>query len=444
MGFALGRVPAVEAEPLLGPAVALDGLVGGLFLDGQAELLQPGRGLVQAPARQDVAEGAGSLVHLVHARVLGQVAEPAGDLHHAPVGIGLAGQHPQQRRLARAVATGQADLVPGAHGEAGVLEGEHPTDLDRQLAHRQHRSSLARGAPDASRVRSTPEIGEETHAPAWFSTPIYLVHRRTSRDRRPEHRLLPVSDSFRTPASARRIVCIDYPLRKLSLPTADPLPVGRRSHRPCQRPLSDGHPGQTSRGGLQSSILASVRTSPCVRGWASPRAFQRVCGLALGASARAHPGPPQILVGARVSVGDFPNRQLLGLDWDRQRPGGKAGFGRDRSVSTADKRPEASEFSRDWYASRPIEGGLCKPTRPAIPSYCRSVEPSHGRWRTSSSRGGTKDGRAVARGSRPYGDGDRDRQRNGVSSPWAVRHDNPAFRRARSPAPQFSSDRGLG
>ncbi len=173
MGLALGRVPAVESKALLSPAVPLHRLVGGLLLDGQAELLQAGGGLIQISARQDVAEGAGPLVHLVHPGVLRQVPEAAGDLHHPPVGIGLAGQHPQQRRLAGSVATGEAHLVAGAHGEAGVLEREHATDLDRELAHRQHGSSLAAGArTTASRFDPRPKSVEKGTPRVSFSTDL--------------------------------------------------------------------------------------------------------------------------------------------------------------------------------------------------------------------------------------------------------------------------------
>ena len=55
----LARVPTGGREALLGPRVTVDGPLGRVVLHGRPELLEADRGLVQAPARQDVGQPAG-------------------------------------------------------------------------------------------------------------------------------------------------------------------------------------------------------------------------------------------------------------------------------------------------------------------------------------------------------------------------------------------------
>ena len=98
-------------------------------------------------AGEDVAQGGGVLVDAVEPGVLRQVAEAAGPVDEARRGVGRAAQHLEQAGLAGAVATDQADLVPGADGEAGTLEDEGAADLHRELADLQHPTMVIAGTP---------------------------------------------------------------------------------------------------------------------------------------------------------------------------------------------------------------------------------------------------------------------------------------------------------
>ena len=65
---------------------------------------------------------AGGHRQVAGARVLRQVPHVAADLDAAAVRQRIAGQHAQQRRLARAVTADEPDAVPGCDLEGGVAE----------------------------------------------------------------------------------------------------------------------------------------------------------------------------------------------------------------------------------------------------------------------------------------------------------------------------------
>src|SRR2546426_3971336 len=74
--------------------------------------------------------------------ILRHVAERPAAQHKPAGGIDLAGQHLEQARLARAVATYQADFVPGGDCETGV--GQHATrgDVDGETTYLKHDGML--------------------------------------------------------------------------------------------------------------------------------------------------------------------------------------------------------------------------------------------------------------------------------------------------------------
>jgi len=89
---------------------------------------------VEAPAREDVTDGGGAVVDTVDLRVLREVAQPAGAVHHAGKGVGVATQHLQEARLPGAVPTHEAHFVAGADGEADAVHDDGATHLNSELA----------------------------------------------------------------------------------------------------------------------------------------------------------------------------------------------------------------------------------------------------------------------------------------------------------------------
>ena len=75
--LALGRVPAVDAEQLLGAGVAGDVALVGALLHRDAQLLDALELVVDAAPGQDVGDGGAAVEHAGDARVLRQVAEAA-------------------------------------------------------------------------------------------------------------------------------------------------------------------------------------------------------------------------------------------------------------------------------------------------------------------------------------------------------------------------------
>ena len=209
--LALGRVAAVEPELLLGAGEAAHRSLGGVLLHLEAQLLDAHHGLVEPPARQDVAHRGGGVVDAVEPRVLGQVAEAAGAVHDAGVGRLGAAQHLEQAGLAGAVAADQADLVAGADREAGALEDDGATHLDGELADLQHRTMLTgRGA--RGRTRWPPCLGAAAPRPTAATDRVIDVLGAASLDGRSAERPL----RGRRGARPRR-------------------PVRSTAHRPCTR-----------------------------------------------------------------------------------------------------------------------------------------------------------------------------------------------------------------
>ena len=142
-GLAVGGVPAVRAELLLGARVAGDVALVGELLHGDAQLLDALELGVDAAPGQDVGDGGATVEDAGDARVLRQVAERA--LADDPPGrrLGLAAEHAEQARLAGAVAPDEADLVAGHDGEVGRLDDEPAADLDRERLRLEHRPRVS-------------------------------------------------------------------------------------------------------------------------------------------------------------------------------------------------------------------------------------------------------------------------------------------------------------
>ena len=122
-GLALGGVAAERGEPLLELAVAADRLVpGGVVGDlghQRLLLLQIGEQGVEAARRQHPV--AGQHVEVALAGILWQIADLAGAVDGARVGLALAGQDAHGGGLARAVAPDQADAVAGLDAQCRAL-----------------------------------------------------------------------------------------------------------------------------------------------------------------------------------------------------------------------------------------------------------------------------------------------------------------------------------
>ena len=99
----------------------------------EPELLDPFQLLVDAAARQHVGHGRTAVEHPCDAGILWQVPEPTLADHPPGGRFDGATEHPEQARLAGAVASDDADLVAGHDGEAGRLDDESAADLHREL-----------------------------------------------------------------------------------------------------------------------------------------------------------------------------------------------------------------------------------------------------------------------------------------------------------------------
>jgi hypothetical protein len=219
----LGRVAAEDAEPLLQPAVTANRRVPGALVDElrhlKLELLHLPQQAVQATGGQHPVPG--GVGKITAARVLRQVADLAAEVDLTGERQRLPGEHPQQRRLAGAVAPDQADPVPrldteghrfdqgaGAGAQLQLGRNDHycgglsdvsgwgggwePVRLGRSVADRSGRvsatwevgaaegmTSRLRGAPRVPRRRSTLPVSRS--APS-------RPHPRT----RPPHRARPM------------------------------------------------------------------------------------------------------------------------------------------------------------------------------------------------------------------------------------------------------------
>ena len=115
----LGGVPAEGRETLLQAAVLTHGAMTVVaFGHRDLQLGHAVQEVVEAARGQHPVAGADRQV--AGARVLRQVADVAADLDAAAVRQRLAGQHPQQGCLARAVAADEPDAVAGCDLEGGV------------------------------------------------------------------------------------------------------------------------------------------------------------------------------------------------------------------------------------------------------------------------------------------------------------------------------------
>ena len=134
----LGRVAARRAERVLGVAERLHVARRRIGVDLGAQLLEAAHRLVEAAARQHVRQRGAVEPGAARGRILRKEADELGPQHDAGRGRVRAGEHPQQRRLARAVAPDETDLVAGVQRERRVGEREPPTHLDCEIADLEH------------------------------------------------------------------------------------------------------------------------------------------------------------------------------------------------------------------------------------------------------------------------------------------------------------------
>ncbi len=140
-GLALGGVPAEVGEPRLEAAVARDGLVA-LGVVGQLGhrrlgLLHVAQDLVEPPRGEHAVLGEHRQVAL--ARVLREVADRAGRADGAAVRLGLPGEGAQRGRLARAVASDEADAVPRLHAQGDPREQDAGAGAQLEIGRGDHR-----------------------------------------------------------------------------------------------------------------------------------------------------------------------------------------------------------------------------------------------------------------------------------------------------------------
>ena len=105
--------------------------------------------------------------HAVEARILRQVAEPAGVVHDAAGRHARAGQDLEQGGLAGAVAADEADLVAGAHRERHAVEEDRPACFDPEVPGLEHRSRAgtpSRPNPSRNSVRPVTELARSAAA----------------------------------------------------------------------------------------------------------------------------------------------------------------------------------------------------------------------------------------------------------------------------------------
>ena len=159
-GLALGGVPAEVGEPRLEAAVARDGLVA-LGVVGQ--LGHRGLGLLHVA--QDLVEPAGGEHPVLRehrevalAGVLRQVADRPRRADGAAVGLGLPGEGAQRRRLARAVASDEADAVPRLHAEGDPREQHSGAGAQLEVGRGDHRGPHPGRGRAASRAAGPADV----------------------------------------------------------------------------------------------------------------------------------------------------------------------------------------------------------------------------------------------------------------------------------------------
>ncbi len=145
-----GVAPGVT-ELLLGDREAAGVAFGSGLLDHEAQLLDPGRGGIEATTGEHVRHRGRFHTRAAGAGVLGEEAQVVGSEDH-PGGRGcLTREHLQEARLARAVAADQADLVAGPEAERRVEERGPSADLDRELPYLEHLPFSHLGTLDLAR-----------------------------------------------------------------------------------------------------------------------------------------------------------------------------------------------------------------------------------------------------------------------------------------------------
>ena len=125
-----------------GPPRLAAGQVFRLFRAGQAQLLEQVTGAVFLVIRpqpgDDIVHGVGERRKI---RLLRQIAHGRAGLQEARAAIegDLTGGDFQQRRLARAVASDQADALPRPHAKPGAVEQRHGAKGDADIGEQQQR-----------------------------------------------------------------------------------------------------------------------------------------------------------------------------------------------------------------------------------------------------------------------------------------------------------------
>ena len=149
----LGRMRVDVGEPHvdLGDAVRVG---GGLFLGQQRRALDVG---LEHDLDQRLLGARRFLRHLADARVLRQ-ADRAG------LGLKVAGDGAEQRRLAGAVAADEPGLRARRQGQRGMVEEQASGDAERKVVDDQHGRAFA--LPDGSQTARAPARSDVAHAKA--------------------------------------------------------------------------------------------------------------------------------------------------------------------------------------------------------------------------------------------------------------------------------------
>ena len=135
----LGGVPAESLEALGERPVAAHGArgdIGIVIAHREACLVHPDGELAEPPRVEDA--GAGEILGITRARVLGQVPEFAAAIDATRSRQKVAREHFRESRLAGTIATHEPDLVARAHAERDVRH-EHPgAHANLEVVHGEH------------------------------------------------------------------------------------------------------------------------------------------------------------------------------------------------------------------------------------------------------------------------------------------------------------------
>ena len=134
----VGGVAARVAERVLGVAVRAHVARRRVVGHALVQLVEPAARGVEPARRQHVRERGAVDAGAARRRVLREVPDRAGARDDARRGGRLADEHLQQRRLADAVATDEADLVAGAQREGRAGQRVPATHFHGEIAHLEH------------------------------------------------------------------------------------------------------------------------------------------------------------------------------------------------------------------------------------------------------------------------------------------------------------------